>query len=322
MSRRINCRRTLPRPLNFGLAFIAATAWQGTSDRAIAEPAQPSAVHQASYDRGADGLGIESVRFARRAPAVGDQLKQSLAVKLQLDTLVRQGGEVLEQTKTSIGRQQRRLVTTTEVDGGRATAAIVRYALAKKQLDTGPTKNDISQGPATPEPVEGKAYRCRRVADELQIVDSDGNIPPLDEFQIVARNMEWLGRPNPLAEFLAGRTVRVGESFELPQEVAEKLLGLGDTLGEVSRFGLTLDSVQAVDGTPCAVFRASIDAASSDSSQMRLQLDGLLVVETATCRAVQADLVGPIGMSETRGSLTATYQMSGTGKMTVHIASH
>jgi hypothetical protein len=303
---------------------------------ALAEPQHAPVVEQASYDRPVRGERRDAVHFARRAPQVGDQLEQTVAVELRLDTMVRQGNEVLEQTKTAIRRHQRRKVTTTDVEAGRPMAVIVRYVEAKKQAASGQSTAELPagfpDGPATPQPVEGKTYRCRREGDELRITDAQGDIPPLDEFEIVAQNMDSLGRANPLADFLAGRTVNVGQTIQLPNELAQKLLGLGDTLGEVTRFSLTLNKVAPFDAAPgtrhtvlpgagLAVFRASIDAASNDSSQMRLQLDGTLVIQAETCRAVQASLTGPIGMSETRGSLTATYQMTGTGKMTVNIAS-
>jgi hypothetical protein len=99
-------------------------------------------------------------------------------------------------------------------------------------------------------------------------------------------------------------------------------MGLGGEMGKVSRFELTLQSVKQISGRNCAEFLASIEAASNDSSQMRLAVDGPLTIEIDTCRAVAANFTGPIGMSETRGSLSATYQMTGTGKMTVSIASH
>ena len=54
---------------------------------------------------------------------------------------------------------------------------------------------------------------------------------------------------------------------------------------------------------------------------MRLAVDGPMAIEIDTCRAGEANFAGPIGMSETRGSLSATYQMTGTGKMAVAIAS-
>jgi ribosomal protein L31 len=133
--------------------------------------------------------------------------------------------------------------------------------------------------------------------------------------------MDSLGRTNPLARFLTGRTVSLGQQLELPNDVAEKLLGLGDEFGRVSQFTLRLDDIRDVHGATCAVFHASIDAASTNSTQMRLQVEGPLVVEVDTCRAVHASFIGPIGMSETRGSLSATYQMTATGRMQVDIAS-
>jgi hypothetical protein len=169
--------------------------------------------------------------------------------------------------------------------------------------------------------VQGKVYRVRRDGETLLINDEQGAIPPLDEYEIVALNMESLGRPNPLADFLAGKSVAVGQRIALPNEVAEKLMGLGGELGKVTRFELTLQQVTSVHGLQCAVFQSSIEAESIDSSQMRLAVDGPLAIEIDTCRAVEANFAGPIGMSETRGSLSATYQMTGTGKMGVSIAS-
>lgn len=295
----------------FGIAFASARA----------DPQRSPAVQRASYEREVERAPGKSVRFGRRAPQVGDQTQQSVSVSLRLDTIVRQGKEVLEQAKTEIRRRQRRLLTATEIDAGRAVAATVRYDEAKKLVRASSSAGQLPDEPETPQPVESKAYQCRRDDNELKITDTEGNIPPLDEFEIVSQNMESLGRPNVLAEYLAGRTVAVGQTIELPNVVAEKLLGLGDTLGEVTRFRLKLEKIQAIDGHECAMFHTSIDAASHDSSQMRLQVEGTLAVQTATSRAVQASLTGPIGMSETRGSLTATYQMTGAGRMTVDITS-
>ena len=133
--------------------------------------------------------------------------------------------------------------------------------------------------------------------------------------------MDTLGRPNPLADFLGGHTVHVGDKLSLPHEVAERLLGLGDDLGQVSRFELVLTDVKTVERhAECGVFSASIDAASTNASQMRMQVDGSLVIQAGTCRAIEADFRGPLGMSETRGSLTEKYQLTGTGHISAKIA--
>jgi len=228
-------------------------------------------------------------------------------------------------------REQRRLITTTDVAGDRTTAVRVRYLAATTASARNQQAQAVESQPlsATPQPVEGKVYDCRREpftavnsqSEPLVITDEHGNIPPIEEYRIVAENMEALGRANPLAEFLVGRTVTVGERIELPRELAERLLGLGGQLGEVTQFVLTLQAVRQQDGSSCAVFQASVEAASIDSSQMRLQLEGPLVIQIDTCRAVAVDLVGPIGMVETRGSLNHTYQIAGTGRMDVRTAS-
>ena len=192
---------------------------------------------------------------------------------------------------------------------------------ARKSLPAPPTVQ-LGAAKPTPQPVEGKTYRVRRDGETLLINDEAGEIPPLVEYEIVSLNMESLGRPNPLADYLAGQTITVGQKITLPNAVAEKLLGLGDEMGSVSRFELTLQQVSnRSHGVACAEFLASIEAGSNDSSQMRLSVEGPLVIEVDTCRAVEANFTGPIGMSETRGSLSTTYQMIGTGNMTVRIAS-
>ena len=218
-------------------------------------------------------------------------------------------------------RHQRRVVTTTDVAGGAAVAALVRYPVATTQVITAHDAAELRTlgAPTSSQPVEGKAYRCRRTDEKLDVADEQGNIPPLDAYKIVAQNMETLGRVNPLAEFLGGRTVSVGEKISVPHGVAERLLGLGDEFGQVSRFDLVLKEVKTAGGTQCAVFTASIDAASTNASQMRMQVDGQLVIQASTCRAVEANFSGPIGMSETRGSLTEQYQMTGTGRISVSI---
>jgi hypothetical protein len=262
------------------------------------------------------------VRFGRREPQVGDQLEQALSVAVQLDTLLRQGTTVVERSKSAMRREQRRTVTTTHVDHGMTVAVLVRYTQARKETAAGSSTGKLGESSLAPQSVEGKSYRCRRDGETLLVTDEAGKIPPLAESEIVTQNMETLGRPNPLADFLSGKTLTVGQQLAVPNEVAEKLLGLGGEMGGVTRFELTLANVIEIDGATCAEFRASIEAASNDSSQMRLVVEGPLVIQVETCRAVAANFTGPIGMSETRGSLTATYQMAGTGNMTVSIASN
>jgi hypothetical protein len=304
-------------PRRVSVPLIVALIFAG----AVAMAQQPSKFSErpASYQRSE----FRTVRFDRQLPRIGDQIEQSLSMELRLDTTIRQGDQVIERNATSTCREQRRLVTTSSVADDRATAVRVRYVAATTKTGHGQRLHDLDSQPlaTAPQPVEGKVYDCRREKDQLIVTDHEGNIPPIEEFRIVSENMQSLGQPNPLAEFLVGRVVGVGQQLTLPREVAERLLGISDSFGRVEQFVLTLEDVQPIDGVPCAMFKASVDAASNDSSQMRLELEGPLVIQVDTCRAVQADLVGPIGMVETRGSLGHIYQLAGTGRMTVRIAS-
>ena len=275
----------------------------------------------------------ETVTFGQHTPAVGDQVEQTISVEMRLATSLRRGNELVEKKSTMMRNEQRRTVTTTEVADARTTAVLVRYDRATTQSlkaaeneAASPGDSQIAAPPSGPigQPVQGKSYHCHREPGEqgrLVITDTAGSIPPMNEYEIVARNMETVGRPNPFVNFLTGRSLRVGETIALPKEVAHRLFGMGNEFGEVLRFDLTLEDVQAENGTRCAVFHALVDAASNDSSQMRLQVEGPLVVEIDSCRAVRTELAGPIGMSETRGSYSTAQQLIGTGKLAMTITS-
>ncbi|HEX3600935.1 MAG TPA: hypothetical protein VHU84_12375, partial [Lacipirellulaceae bacterium] len=173
------------------------------------------------------------------------------------------------------------------------------------------------------QPVQGKTYLCRREPGEngkLIVTDEAGNPPPTDELDIVAPQMDMVGRPNPLGEFLGGRTVAVGDKLELPRELANKVFNLGEKFGKVTHFTLILKNVCVENGVQCAEFSANVEAASSGASQMLLQVQGPLAVQVDTCRAVRVDVNGPIGMSESRGSYSTAYQVIGTGHLQTSIA--
>jgi hypothetical protein len=311
--------RILVAQVTTGLIITGAASAASAQQPATVPRASDGQTRPASFER----AEFRTIRFTRQEPRVGDQIDQSLSLELRLNTTVRKGAELVEQNATAMVREQHRLVTTAAVEGDRTTAVRVRYAAARTKSGHGKRAQDLDDDSLTAaaQSVEGRAYECRRAGDQIMVTNQGGDIPPLEEFQIVAENMQSLGQPNPLAEYLAGRTVGIGQQLTLPREVAERLLGIGDSLGQIDKFVLTLEDVRRVDGVPCAFFQANVEAASSDSSQMRLELVGPLVIQIESCRAVQADLVGPIGMIETRGSLDHTYQMAGTGRMAVRIVS-
>lgn len=255
--------------------------------------------------------GQQAITFSKRSAVVGDQVEQNIAVDLQLKTAARQGQQVIEEATTTLQRDHQRVVTTTDAPGGRSQAATVAYRKANRIVNGGKTEN---------EPVVGKTYHCSREGKELKVTAKDGSLPPIEEFQIVAQNMETLGVENPLTKFFHGRTVRIGEEIDLPVELAARILGFEDQLGHATRFVLTLSEVREIDGRRCAVFKTRIEASSAESGQMGLLVEGPLVMQVDACRAVSAEFTGPIGMSETRGIPGGpTMQITGTGRLKVAI---
>jgi hypothetical protein len=298
--------------------------------------AQSTATHHApvlrtaSLEQASRSPRPQSIKFGRYSPRVGDRVEQTVWLQMRLSTSLRQGNQLVAKDHTVMRSQQHRVVTTTEVNANRTTGVNVRYLKATRQVaqsskeqKNGPPSTALDASPL-PQPVEGKTYLCRRADGDngtLIVTDAEGITPPSAEYEIVAENTETVGRTNPLADVLANRSIAVGDSLQLPQEAADRLFNLGERFGDVRQFELTLHDVQALDGATCAVFTASIEAASNDSSQMRLQVEGPLVVQVDTCRAVRAELSGPLALSESRGTYSTAHQLIGTGNLTVRVAS-
>jgi hypothetical protein len=323
-----HCQRFAISALAFGLLGVSIRAAEPS--RSATKPV----VRQTTFNEAADTAAQQqSIRFGRRPASVGDQTEQTSAVEMRLTLNMRRGNDLVGKNQTTVRTSQRRVITCTAVDAGRTSTVKVQYPEATKQVlgasDAGGAiapdgKSATPQSSSVAQPVQGKTYLCRREAGEsgrLIVTDDAGNPPPTEEYEIVAQQMDMVGRANPLAQFLAGRSVAIGEKLELPKELAGKIFNLGDKFGEVTRFTLTLQKVAPENGANCAVFLASVDASSSGASQMRLQVEGPFVVEVDTCRAARINLVGPIGMSETRGSYSTAYQVIGTGRMQTTIAS-
>jgi hypothetical protein len=159
----------------------------------------------------------------------------------------------------------------------------------------GGTRNDARKPQSVQQPVVGKTYRVERLRGGLSIFDEEGEVPPQDEFQIVWHNMESFGKPNPLADFLAGQTVAVGQTIDLPTAAAMTLLAFGEDVVAVEQFSLTLAEVHEIDGRKRAVFGAFVSSRSHGRNQMGMQVEGKLIVDAATCRVLSLDLVSGRG---------------------------
>jgi hypothetical protein len=309
--------------MNTGTTIAIALAMILTVGTAAGQQLPAARVEQATYSRPASKDAAQQITFARQAMRVGDEIEQNLGLELRMTMTMRQATEMVGKSQTTVRTNQKRVLTTTEVDHGHITAVRLQYPIATKQ-ESIVEGTEPGEPRLLPQSVQGKTYICKRNSGEngeLVVTDEAGNRPPTDEYEIVSQQMQMVGRPNPLAQFLDGRTIAVGEKVELPAAVASQVFNLGDKFGKVSRFTLTLKKVQTEDGVKCAVFQANVEAFANAATQMRLDVEGPLVVDVATCRAQKISLSGPIGMSETRGSYSTAYQVIGTGKLQMGVTS-
>ncbi len=324
------------RRICLGHAIAAALAAAALQCLAAAQSPQPTIdrnLAPASNRVPAAGTSSsQSVRFTRRPAQVGDQVDQTIARDMSLTTAERRGASTTEKGTRTMRSRQVRSVVTTSAENGRTQGVLVCYREASKHIEPDPA-NAVEHAVAadampatgassvTSEPVAGKTYRCWRKGDNLVVTDDQGRVPPPAELEIVAADMEPVGRPNPFADYLAGRTVSIGETLNVPVALAGRLVALDERVGKVTQFSLTLREVINEAPAAHAVFAARIEAASISSSQMRLDVAGTLAVEIDTCRAVGSSLSGPLIMSESRGSYSTAYQIITTGKLSMSIAS-
>ncbi len=247
-----------------------------------------------------------TITFGRRPALVGDVLAQQIESTLEMVTTERQEAKVLGERESQVAHRQNRTVKALEISAGRIVAAEVSYQQAVREA-----------GDSSPEhhAVEGKTYLVRRTGEQLEVRAADGKLPPIAEFQRVSADLGWLGQSHPLAELFAGRKLSVGDRLEVPPKVAQQLVAFDRDLGEVEKFVLVLREIEG----PLAKFETIVDVASHDNMQLRMAGMGRLVIDSRSCRAVEAEIAGPIGLSETRGGVGLKYQVTGTGKLAMKI---
>lgn len=247
---------------------------------------------------------VQPIIFERRAAAKGDRADQTIQVSLELDSTIRHANGEIEKSSTAIAREQQRTLVVSEIAEGRATGAQVRFAKYTRTAE-----GETSEGP-----VVGKTYECQRLPDDaLNIVAADGTFVSPDEFAIVTESMHSLGHDNPLAEFLAEKQVRAGDTLEVPLEIGATLLSSDGAFGQVSKFTITLRSYDLT--TRVASFDIELESIGAQTTQMRLMVHGTLDVEADTCRTRRLSFSGPMGMASTVGSYSSAETTFVRGKL-------
>ncbi len=261
------------------------------------------------------------VTFAQQPAQIGDRVAQTVKVDLQVQTTITQAGQQAHKSQSSLKRRQQRFVEVLEVVDGSVRRAHVTYPLSRTTQSRVTSPEDKDPEREVVQVVEKKSYFVTREGERLLVTDAEGAIPPQAEFEIVVTSLQHFGLPNPLIKFLLGRTIRVGERLQLPQEIAEQLMGLGEQLGKVNQFELELKSIPEIDGQRCAVFGATIEAVGEVANPIKIRAFGQVVIQIETCRTVRAELTGPLTLSTAEHTPEGSFQYSAQGNMHVAIES-
>lgn len=299
-------------------ASLLALAGVLPSHAAAGDPTdKPNAAEEAAATVGA------SHHFTFRAPAVGGATEQDVAFSLQLKATTVQGGATVDEIESKLTRRQTRTMTVLATEAGRVTKARVAFRVAEQEASGERRGGQSAPAAKVAQAVAGKTYVVSRAKpqDELAIVDEQGRQPSDEERKIVANSMDSVGRDNVLGKFLDGRTVRVGQSVEMPRDAANKMLGFDAAVGEVSKFVMTLSRVARRNGKLCAEFDTRIELQSADAAGQSTRFRGRMVVETATCRSLAADFAGPVSFVENHGTAAAGFQVLSVGALQVRVTS-
>ncbi|MCG8449454.1 MAG: hypothetical protein MI725_07740 [Pirellulales bacterium] len=258
----------------------------------------------------------QAATFRQEPARVGDRVAQHVNASLDLQTAILQADQLANQSSSALRRQQQRFIEVTEVAEGQVRRAHVKFPISRL---TSPENEDPQQ--EIVQSVEGKSYNVTRQGDRLLVTDAAGSIPPLDEFEIVVNSLQTLGLPSPLAKFLLGRTVHLGERLPAPPQIAAQMMGFDNPLGEIQKFEFQLQELRTIDEQPCAVFAARIEATGDHVNPIQVNVAGQVIIQIETCRTVAAELGGPLSMTATERTDQGSFQYSAEGEMHVAIRS-
>ena len=264
---------------------------------------------------GTDVRAANSVVFHMLPTKVNDEIHQSIRCELDAERTIRQQNQLVDTSKQTMERMQDRSLKILAIQGGRPTRARLDYRVSVTNLT-----DEHKRAVKATQPIAGNVYLVQRDQQGLVITTEKGHPISDEEDKILRPQLQNFGQSNPLAEFLNGRSLSIGESIEVPKEVAAQLLGMTGNSAKTDKLGLKLVMTQDVEGERCAVFETLLKTSGQETA-MSLIMKGELIIEVNTCRTRSIRLHGPVAISETRGPSIGRFVVSTNGTLDVAIRS-
>jgi len=254
----------------------------------------------------------QMVVFQKRPTQVNDEIHQKVQCDLDAERTIRQQNQLVDTTKQTLERTQDRTLKILALESGRPTQARLDYRASVTNI-----RDEKKRSMEATQPVSGHVYFVQRQGTQLTITDERGKPITEEEDKILREQLQNFGKPNPLAEFLNGKRVQVGQTIEVPKEVAAELLGMTGNSAKTDNLGMTLVAVRNVDGQPCAMFETLLKTNGRES--VSLVMKGELTVEINSCRTRSIRMQGPVAISETKGPAIGRFTVSTNGTLKVAV---
>ncbi len=253
------------------------------------------------------------VQFTNQPAQINDTANQTIECDLDAERTIRQHNQVVDSSKQQLRREQVRSVSILETVKGNATRAKITYVQSTTKVKV--QDNAVAEAK---QPIEGKTYLVARAGEQLIITDEIGQPISEEESKILLPQLNSFGKPNPLAQFLHGKQIKVGDSIDVPDEVAAELLGLTGNAGKTDQLALRLTAIKADHGVNCAVFETLLRS-HSDESSISLLMKGELIIDPSTCQTRSIQMHGPVAISERRGPAQGRFTVSTNGSLKVAV---
>ncbi len=249
-------------------------------------------------------LPAQKVSFASHPPGPGTEITLTSSLRSDMTLTIAMEGAEKEMPMSNRLRETKRIRILAADDAVWSSAVVVydRYE-----------ETDSRAGGAKPGPVVGRAYRIDR-GDSVRVRAEDSTLAISEsERAFLAAEYRKRDMETKFSRLFRGRTMSVGDSLLLEKELAAPIFSDMKGANDVRAFTLRFREIRRAQETDCAVFGLSILlAGGSGPLDMRLTLDGTLLVGIADGRVYGLDLSGPVEAHSTNAELP----MSGRGTFT------
>jgi len=159
------------------------------------------------------------------------------------------------------------------------------------------TKTETTDGSSqtTTSPTAGKTYVGEYRNGETVVTDENYKPVPAPEEELVKKQLNDLGKPNPDLTALPDVPLKPGDRADTLSEMIRS--GFAEGNGELSDVVVTLKEIQVENGVKKGVFDMSFKVVQpADMFKMTMTLSGTLVIRADNGRMTKMDLAGPFEM--------------------------